>query len=35
MEATNFNKKKVRDNLYKLKKRGDIKMVKKGVYAKS
>ncbi len=34
MKATGFNRKKVQDNLYKLKKRGEIKMVEKGVYVK-
>ena len=30
MEATGFAKRKVQDNLYRLKKRGDIEMVRKG-----
>ena len=35
MEATGFAKRKVQDNLYRLKKRGDIEMVEKGVYVVS
>ena len=35
MEATGFAKRKVQDNLYRLKKRGEIEMVEKGVYVVS
>ncbi len=35
MKATGFNRKKVQDNLYKLKKRGEVQMVEKGVYVKT